>query len=138
MKQGKINGLTIEYFDGDITELPAKRFYLFQKYLLVDSGIGSTIEDYDRHMEKAMVYLKREDVKNARLELASMRENFHLLLQGVSPRHLAFCALVYSVNGEAHTDLSDEGNKRLHDRLSGQITKSWVDQVLEAIKKKLK
>ena len=52
MKTVKIGKHTVELYD-TIEELPVIRFHKYQKYLLVDSGIGSTIEDFDKHIEKA-------------------------------------------------------------------------------------
>ena len=76
MKTVKIGKHTVELYD-TIEELPVTRFHKYQKCLLVDCGIGSTIEDFDKHIEKARRFLMLNDPANAQKEL----ENLHHLLQ---------------------------------------------------------
>ena len=53
MKTVKIGEYTVEIYDA-IDELPMLRFHKYNKMLLVDAGIGSDLQDFDTHIEKAM------------------------------------------------------------------------------------
>jgi len=135
MKTERVNGHTITYYDGDVTELPAKRFQKFNKFLLLDSGIGSDIQDIDNHIERLRVYVQK-DTDKAVMELENLRQNMYLVMKGITPKHLAFCTLIYKFDGEACEDMSDEGIKDLHERLSS-VSAGWFERMFRAVKKKL-
>ena len=44
MKTAKVNGHTVEIFDS-IDELNIRRFQKYNKYMLIDSGVGSDLQD---------------------------------------------------------------------------------------------
>ena len=46
----------VELYDS-IEDLPMMRFHKYNKMLLVDAGIGSDLNDFDRHIEKALWFL---------------------------------------------------------------------------------
>ena len=79
MKTVKIGKHNVELYD-TIEELPITRFHKYQKYLLVDSGIGSTIEDFDKHIEKARRFLILNDPANAQKELENLQHLLTLIL----------------------------------------------------------
>ena len=57
MKTGKINKHTVEIFDA-IDEMPIQRFQKYNKYMLIDSGVGSDLQDILDHVERAKIYIK--------------------------------------------------------------------------------
>ena len=57
MKTVKIGERTVEIYDA-IDELPMLRFHKYNKMLLVDAGIGSDLQDFDTHIEKAIRYAR--------------------------------------------------------------------------------
>ena len=77
MKPVNIGKHVVELYDS-IEELPVIRYHKYQKYLLVDSGIGATIEDFDKHIEKVRRYCMIGDTSNAQKEL----ENMHSMVDG--------------------------------------------------------
>lgn len=117
MNTVSIGGVEVEIYDS-IDELPIARFHKYNKMLLIDAGIGSDLADFDRHAAKVAQYLKAGDTASAAKEVANMRQNVHMVQQGLSPRHLAFAALVKSVDGEPCDDISDDGLRRTCGRLS--------------------
>ncbi len=137
MKTAKVGRHTIKYYDGDVTEMPVTRFNTFQRFLLIDAGIGGTVEDADKHVSRIQVYLQKKEYDKALVEAQNFRQNIRFVIEGISPKDLAFCALIHSVDGELHTDLSDEGNTELSKRLQKAISRSWFDGVIEGIKKKV-
>ncbi len=137
MKKVKVGGLVIEYYDGDILELPVVRFNVFQRFLLIDAGIGSTVEDADRHAARIQTYIENKLYEKAAIEAQNLRQNVRYVMECITPKDLAFCALVYSVNGKAHTDLSDEGNSALRDRLHKNLSRRWLDRMIDGVKKKV-
>ena len=136
MKTEIVNGNKIVYFDGDIMELNAYRFQRFNKYLLIDSGIGSDIQDVDNHIERLKGFVKTDKDK-ALTELDNMRHNIYLVLKGITPKHLAVCTLIHSINGVPVTDLSDEGIQQIYEKLNKKLSAGWFEQKFHALKKKL-
>ena len=56
MVERLIAGHRVRLFDA-IDDLPIVRFQKFQKYLLIDAGIGGDIASFDRRCEKMRRYM---------------------------------------------------------------------------------
>lgn len=108
MRTVQIGTMRVELYDA-IEELPMRRFHKYNKMLLVDSGIGSDMADFDRHIEKIIAYCKSKNPELAAVELDNMRQNVYYIQTGLSPRHMAFAVLVKSIDGKPCEDISDEG-----------------------------
>ena len=134
MKGGKVNKHKVEIYDS-IDELPIKRFQKFNKYMLIDSGIGSDMQDVLSHIDRAKIYIKSNPAMAA-TELDNMRQSIYLLVDELSPKHMAFAALVHKIDGEEMNDISDAGLKRVLEILS-EAKKGWLDGVLNSVKKKI-
>lgn len=135
MRQIKIKGHKIELYDA-IDELPVKRFHKFNKYMLVDAGIGSDYNDVNSHILKINAYIDKGDSKNAKQELENMRESLFMIIQEISPKHLSFVLLIRSIDGDLLTDVSDENIKRLFEYFNKEKT-SLIEILTSEIKKKL-
>lgn len=135
MKVVEIGGQKVEIYDG-IDELPVARFHKYNKMLLIDAGIGSDLSDFDRHVAKAAQYVNSGDRENAAKELANLRQCVYMVQQELSPRHLAFAALVKSIGGEPCADISDDGIRRTAARLSA-MTERQAASASGAAKKKI-
>lgn len=136
MKTITLNDNVLKMYD-DIDELPIVNFQKFNKYMLIDSGIGSDIDSIDKHITRLAKLVKLDDKAQALQELQNMRQNMHMIVNNISPIHLAFATLIYSINGQRLTDLSDENLNALLHRL--QCTKrSKVIDIVLSFKKKLK
>lgn len=115
MKTLFINKKIIEVYDS-IDEMPIINFQKYNKYLLIDSGIGSDADDIDAHIVKIAKYIKSNNDKKALQELQNMRQNMYMINSEISPKYLAFAALIHSIDGKEITDLSDDNLKKvLHD-----------------------
>lgn len=135
MRTDKIAGLSVQYYDS-IDELPVIRFQKWNKLMIVESGVGSTLNDVNSHIKRIKGYMKSDQL-NAQKELDNLRQNLILIVNGISPKHLAFAALVKSINGKPVTDLSDEGLKAVTARLNPENI-NRMDLVIDSLKKKLK
>lgn len=118
----------MELYDA-IEELPIVRFHKYQKYLLVDAGVGSTMEEFDKHIEKARRYCMLNDTANAQKELENLRQCVFMIQNTLSPRHLAFACLVSKIDGKECNDIGDDALHRIvtlladapNDELTGQL-----------------
>lgn len=135
MREAKVGKHMVVMYDA-IGELPMRRFHVYNKYLLIDAGIGSDMADFDAHMEKTMLYLRGGKTIEAAQELENMRQQFFLVTERLSARDMSFAALVAYVDGEARDDLSDDGLRATLEMLND----APIDDVtapLEAVKKKM-
>lgn len=130
-----IAGHRVRYYDG-IDELPIVRFQKFQKYLLVDAGIGGDIGAFDQRCEKARRYLANGKTDLAAQEMQNLRQCVFLIFEGLNPKHRAFACLVESIDGEKADDLSDAGLAGVLEKLGG-MTAGETASKLGAVKKKI-
>lgn len=135
MKTVNINKHKVEIYDS-IDELPIKRFHKFNKYLLVDAGVGSDINDINEKISKIIRYIDKADKNNAKIELDNLRQSFNLIIQEVNVKHLAFMVLVKSIDGKEQTDLSEEGIKNIQSLFENQSS-NFVNKLFQSIKKKI-
>lgn len=135
MKSLLINKKIVRVYDS-IDEMPIINFQKYNKYLLIDSGIGSDADDIDAHIVKIAKYIKSNNSKKALQELQNMRQNIYMVNSEISPKYLAFAALIHSVDGKEVNDLSDDGLKKLLHDLK-EVKHSKVIDFLLWLKKKV-
>lgn len=128
----------IEVYDS-IDELPVTRFHAFNRFLLIDAGIGSDLNDFDNHMISLLKYLEKGDMENAKKEAMNIRQNVAFVYDQVSPKLSAFVPLIRSIDGKPLEDLSDENIQAIlkmlgNDEVPAGTVSRWVDDA----KKKLK
>ena len=116
--------------------MPIVNFQKYNKYLLIDSGIGSDADDIDAHIVKIAKFIKANNNKKALQELQNMRQNMYMVNSEISPKYLAFAALIHSLDGKEVNDLSDDGLKKLLQDLK-DIKHSKVIDFLLWLKKKV-
>lgn len=135
MKSFHINNKIVQVYDS-IDELPIVNFQKYNKYLLIDAGVGSDIDDVDAHITRLARYIVSNDSKKALQELQNMRQNIHMINSKISPKYLAFAALIHSVDEKKVNDLSDDGLKELLADLN-EVKHSVLVDLLIRLKKKV-
>lgn len=134
MKKININGKKVEIYDS-IDELPVIRFHKYNKYLIIDTGVGADLNSVDNHIERAIRYIAKSP-NDAILELQNLRQTIYMISQELSTKHLAFATLVKSINGKERDDLSDEGIRETLSMIN-DIKLKEADQLIETVKKKI-
>lgn len=135
MKNLTVNKKTVRVYDS-IDEMPIINFQKYNKYLLIDSGVGSDVDDIDAHIARIAKFIKSNNAKKALQELQNMRQNMYMVNSEISPKYLAFAALIHSIDGEEVNDLSDDGLKNVLARLK-EIKHSKIIDFLVWLKKKV-
>ena len=108
MKEVKLHGHKVRLYQS-IEELPMARFHKYNKFLLLDAGIGSDIQDFDNHIERVVKYIRKGENENAAKEMENMRLNVYVILQEQNVRDMSFACLVESIDDKPCDDLSEEG-----------------------------
>lgn len=134
MRSIVIAGHIVEIYDA-IDELPINRFHKYNKMLLIDSGIGSDLNDFNTHVSRVAAFIQT-DKAQALLELENIRQSLYLVSQEISPIHLAFIPLIAKIDGKPLKDLSDENIKRWHKEF-GDAPVGWFQRLIQSVKKKI-
>lgn len=135
MKNIILNKKIIKVYDS-IDEMPIVNFQKYNKYLLIDSGIGSDVDDIDAHITRVAKFIKANNHKKALQELQNMRQNMYMVNSEISPKYLAFVALIQSIDGKEINDLSDDNLKSLLNDIKS-IKHSKIIEFLAWLKKKV-
>lgn len=135
MKKVKIGKRIVEIYDA-VDELPIKRFHKFNRYMLVDSGIGSDLTDINMHIGKIMRYVDKSDKENAKKQLENLRQSLYMVSQETNVNHLSFMVLIKSIDGKEIYDLSDDNMRRLLEMFHNE-SKSFFDKLIQFVKKKI-
>lgn len=135
MKTINLNRRVIKIYDS-IDELPIINFQKYNKYLLIDSGIGSDVNDIDAHITRIAKFIKAGSQDKALQELQNMRQNMYMINSGISPKYLAFAALIHSIDGKELTDLSDDNLKEVLENIK-HLEHSAIEKFLIWLKKKI-
>lgn len=135
MKKLLLNGRTVEVYDS-IDELPIVNFQKYNKYLLIDSGIGSDIDSIDAHIMRIAKLMARGSKEDAMRELQNMRQNLYMVNSEISPRYMAFAALVRSIDGKEVGSVTDDSMKEVLESIN-QAPHSKVLAWLLELKKKI-
>lgn len=135
MKKLKFNGHYLEMYDG-IDELPITRFQEYNRYVMIDSGIGSDLASFDGHISTLRRYIAKGDKNNANQELNNLRQNMAFVVGNTSPRMNAFVSLIKTMNGKRLDDVSDP--EAIIKELSKKgLTIGKVNGFMDSLKKKL-
>lgn len=135
MKTMLVSGRILKVFDS-IEEMPIVNFQKYNKFLIIDSGIGSDMNDVDAHITRIAKLVQTGDTRKTLQELQNLRQNLYMVNSEISPKYMAFAALIHSIDGERVIDLSDDNLKRIIQSLN-RVKHSAIIDFLWWLKKKL-
>lgn len=135
MVEEKIAGHKVELYDS-IEELPIVRFHKYQKYLLIESGIGDDLSAFDLRAEKIRQYILKDKKEKALQELSNMRQNVHFVQNEVEIKNKALACLVSKIDGFPFDDLSDAGLQKVIDILADS-PRGLLGRLFMRLKKKV-
>lgn len=126
-----------------IGELPARRYSLFQKYTIIESGVGSDINAISAHFAKLFEFIAWDMKEDAEREARNMFYNFYTMLEQLYIPGLAFCCTLHRVDGKPLEDTSEDALRLLVQKLSDwglthDICAGWMDGFKKKIYSELK
>jgi hypothetical protein len=134
VKTSKIASQSVRYYDS-LEELPIWRFQKFNKFLLVDAGVGSDLASIDSKIAKIRAHLSAGRTKEADIELVNVRQAMLLVMSEVSPKHMAFSALVHSIGEKEYSSPSDSAMQEIFALLNTEKA-SALSALVDAMRKK--
>lgn len=137
MKTLKLNGLLIEYFDGDTDQMLTDQYNRFMRELQIQSAIGSDLEQFDLKLAKLQVYAQKGMHQEHRVEIDQIRQLLYFVKNNISPEEKAFIYIIKSIDGEPVTDYGDDNVDLIRTRLSrAGFTIRMLRKILDQVKKK--
>lgn len=120
-----------------IKELPINRYTDFQKYIIQDAGIGSTMRDVEEHFRMLDRFIALGQIEEAARERYNLHFNLYLGINKISIRHITFGCLIDSINDVKITDYSEANLQNVCDQLGAMgLIEEQVADILEEVKKK--
>tara|TARA_B110000858_G_scaffold193882_1_gene247267 strand:- start:2042 stop:2482 length:441 start_codon:yes stop_codon:yes gene_type:complete len=135
MRKEKHNGLVIEIYDS-IEERPAYRHMNFNKNLMIEAGVGSDLNAYYAKQANIIAHIEKGNKLEARQEMENLRQNLAFIMQSVSPKMIAFCYIIHSINGKKVGFMTDDKAQELIDNVLNKVKVGFIDRILAAVKKK--
>lgn len=129
-----LNKHTFELYEA-IEDLPITQFHKYSKFLLVEGGIGDSIQDIDAHITKILQFLKT-DVNKAHQEILNMRQCIYMVANELDIHNKATLCLVKSVDGKPWTNFSDSGIEALYKMVGGAKVKEF-NEIRNIIQEKI-
>lgn len=124
-------------FYKSIEDLPLERFNAFNKYVMLDSELGSSVSDFDKTIIRVNEFIIKDMKDEANRELQNMRFVINNVLMMNNLKGLAFASMIKKINGKEVTDYSEDGLKKLLKQLSDEgLTIGEVNKTTSEVKKK--
>lgn len=122
----------------DSLDMPALTFQAFNRFVMIDAEVGSTVQDVQRHCAEILSHNKRGDKEKVQIKTQVLMNCFAFITEEISPKHLSFSALISSFDGRSVVYRNDDQLRELNERiLKTMISQSRIESTLESIKKKL-
>jgi hypothetical protein len=137
MKEININGHLIELYDS-IEDMPITRYNAFNRYSIIDSGLGNSFADIDQKITETIGLLNADQKEKAVQSLLNMRNSYYFMFENIDPKCNSFICMIKSIDGVPNDDISENGLAKTKDRLlKTKISRSMIVTLLSEIKKKL-
>jgi 3-dehydroquinate synthase class II len=129
---------TINLYDPDIHHIPENNYQKFQRCLILDSGIGSTVADILKRADNIAIHSandRKEDLAN---ELSNLKLALYSGIEGISYDTMSFACLVKDVDGVVYPIKTDEDIRRLSEIIKEtDISHEEIENYISEVKKKL-
>jgi len=137
MRDININGHLIELYDS-IEDMPIARYNSFNRYSIIDSGLGNNFADVDQKITEMIGLLNSGQVDKAKQSLLNMRQTYYFMFENIDPKCNSFLCMIKSIDGVPNDDISENGLLKTKDRLlKTKISRQMIVTLLGEIKKKL-
>jgi hypothetical protein len=129
MRTETIKGRKVRFYDS-IENLPIDNYTEFNRFVVLDAGVGSDIDAIVKHNQTAINYMDAGKIDLAKQILRNQNEAYYFILSNQNLEFLSFRQLIHSIDGEDPTE-------NLIEDLKGIVTKGFVSKIVSWFKKKV-
>lgn len=119
-----------------IDNMPQLRKHLFDKFLILEEGIGGSMEGLEKSFSKLDHYILAKDFDKLVMERQNMYTRYINALSLVNFKSLAFVCLVKSINGKVIDLIDESGAEEYQNEVLKSITNRELNDFVEEVKKK--
>jgi hypothetical protein len=117
----------------DIETMPITVFMKFQKYVLIENGVGTNVQDFSKRLAKLYEYTVNNKPKFAMEEIANLQTLFYNVVEKEQDAKLY--ALSYLVKGNEQK--SEDEVKEFIEKNLKKLTTKYIYELYFELKKKL-
>ena len=117
----------------DIETMPITVFMKFQKYVLIENGVGTNVQDFSKRLAKLYEYTINNKPKFALEEIANLQTLFYNVVEKEQDAKLY--ALAYLVKGNEQK--SEDEVKQFIEKNLKKLTTKYIYELYFELKKKL-
>lgn len=126
----------IEVHD-DFKQIEIDRLAAFNRYVMLDSGIGSSLSDIDKKISSIISFVSASEKDAAKKEIMALRKLMFFFTEEIDPENLSFACLVKSIDNKEYYDLTSSGLKEVINHLKRiKFTKGILSTHRDEVKKK--
>lgn len=127
--------MRIEYFEST-EDLPIKRYQKFNKYLMLDSDVGSDFNAFNHRIANIKNFVDADLKQEALDEIVNFRQALFNGLNEISPSVNALVALIKTVDGKPFNYNSEKEVQRVIDYMDRSgFSKKDADNLTSEVKK---
>ena len=127
---------TVELYE-NIDEMPIINFAQLEKNLIIESGVGANLKDFEVRLEIMSQFISSGHNKKAINEINNMRNLFWNITNEIRPDMDAYSCFVHTINGEKRQNTEDGIEKTTKMLKEIGFTKKMIDHRHD-LKKKCK
>lgn len=118
-------------------ELEISRYTEFQKYIALESGLGSDLDSLKSRFQRIEAFIQEDKKQDALTEVKNALRTCSNAINYVSYYQLAFACLVAEIGGQPQTDCTESGLKTVLEKLGATgLTEQDLEDAVDDVKKK--
>ncbi len=125
----------LELYDS-IDNLPQLRKHLFDKFLIMELGMGGSIEGIEQSFQKLDHFIAAKDFDKLLIERSNLHSKFINILSTINFKSLAFICLVKSYKGKQVDIIDESGAEIIQKKILQKIKNKNLSEFIEVVKKK--
>ena len=125
-------------FHTSINTLPIRQHKLAEKFSLIDVGVGSTINDINRHLARFDQFMSVKDYESLAIERQNLQINFSFLLSKQAIPVYILSAFLKELDGEQVKIMEEDDIDKYYTLFeTSDLTYGVVKELVETQKKSL-
>lgn len=124
----------IQLYDS-IDNMPQLRKHLFDRFILMELGIGGSIEGIEQSFQKLDHFIAAKDFEKLLIERQNLHFKFINSLSTINFKSLAFVCLVFKYGDEDVEVTDDSSAEEWQEKILKEVSNKELNDFIEEVKK---